>query len=859
MLKRTFFPAFFLPCISLAQTPPVFNHGALLSLFAQQDRTLVQPQADLTSAAPLNLTLSLANASWLSFAPLPKNKSGCDDPSLQYTSGSSFITRSILASDWMKDATGPNYTLSVCFRVSQAKQGTPGYLPDGWYSGYLRVVLANAAAPVLYPIRLTAVPSGYLTLSNGADPIDGCDADNPTPACQRLKIDAGSGAPLQITAKINTTNGSNDLPPSTRGILAIFDAADDNTASFPSWLAINGANSAPAASPVDVSNGYTFNLAYKPGAALPPGAATLSGHFWVQSTGGYQDRSSVHFTIVNLPPVPNASFQLSSTLLTFASGGSLSQPLTIGSAGQPISFNISFNKDWLTAAPASGSTPATVIVTVDPARIQGASDTGTLTIADASGKAQAATIIVSATAPAPCTFGLSRPSDSVGAGAGSGSVGVTTGPGCAWSATSDASWLKLTGGQSGAGPGTIAYAYDANSGPVRSGHISVNGQQFTLTQAAPAPSSIQFTVDSSQIAWGATAKLSWRVSGAASVSIDQGIGAVGSSGNRTVRPGRTTKYTLTAQGAGGPQTAAVTVAVAGQPPGNRGLLTASPNPILSAAPSGGPTTLSWSAPQSVQSVEIHINAPNGELLGAGGNSGSVQTGSSVTDGTTFYLQDVTSGNPLTATNTLDSVTVWVAPPDATFFKASPVYLASGKDSGTALLSWNATGAANVQIWVGSSGGTQMTGDLPSTGSTLTGDWAKEGMTFYLQNSVNGAASGDSNTIAVLQAGFAAPPAAPGPGANMVLFYADPNPITADASKQAGKGKLYWHAPGYSQLAILVLAPDGPQMTGTLPGDGSVDIPDWITDGMAFYLQDAASGSPAGAGNTLAALVVAVNH
>ena len=54
----------------------------------------------------------------------------------------------------------------------------------------------------------------------------------------------------------------------------------------------------------------------------------------------------------------------------------------------------------------------------------------------------------------------------------------------------------------------------------------------------------------------------------------------------------------------------------------------------------------------VGAVEVHIGSPNGRLFAGGGNRGSSQTGLWVTDGMTFYLQDVGGGKPLTEENTL---------------------------------------------------------------------------------------------------------------------------------------------------------------------------------------------------------------
>ena len=86
-------------------------------------------------------------------------------------------------------------------------------------------------------------------------------------------------------------------------------------------------------------------------------------------------------------------------------------------------------------------------------------------------------------------------------------------------------------------------------------------------------------------------------------------------------------------------------------------LNASPNPILvSGNAIVGVTTLSWNAP-GAQAIEIHVGAPDGPLFTHMGSRGSAQTGAWVGDGTTFYLQDVSGGNPLTADYTLTTAVV----------------------------------------------------------------------------------------------------------------------------------------------------------------------------------------------------------
>jgi hypothetical protein len=86
-------------------------------------------------------------------------------------------------------------------------------------------------------------------------------------------------------------------------------------------------------------------------------------------------------------------------------------------------------------------------------------------------------------------------------------------------------------------------------------------------------------------------------------------------------------------------------------------LTASPNPIpVTGAANLGTTTISWMA-LSAEAVEVRVGSPDGGLLASGSNRGSAQTGLWVTDGTTFYLQDVSGGKPLNAENTLATVVV----------------------------------------------------------------------------------------------------------------------------------------------------------------------------------------------------------
>ena len=82
----------------------------------------------------------------------------------------------------------------------------------------------------------------------------------------------------------------------------------------------------------------------------------------------------------------------------------------------------------------------------------------------------------------------------------------------------------------------------------------------------PAPSITAFTAEPSSIERGQSSTLSWSVTDASNISIDNGIGTVQASGSRRVFPSASTTYTLTAAGAGGTKTATATVNVTEPPP-----------------------------------------------------------------------------------------------------------------------------------------------------------------------------------------------------------------------------------------------------------------------------------------------------
>ena len=108
-----------------------------------------------------------------------------------------------------------------------------------------------------------------------------------------------------------------------------------------------------------------------------------------------------------------------------------------------------------------------------------------------------------------------------------------------------------------------------------------------------------------------------------------------------------------------PANTLATVTMTGIPP--RGSISANPNPYIPDPQGLGQTTLTWSSAGTTR-VEVHVNAPNGNLFTSSGSGAfSANTGHWVRNGQTFYLQNVSNGLPLTSANTLATVVVHASP------------------------------------------------------------------------------------------------------------------------------------------------------------------------------------------------------
>ena len=83
-----------------------------------------------------------------------------------------------------------------------------------------------------------------------------------------------------------------------------------------------------------------------------------------------------------------------------------------------------------------------------------------------------------------CSYSVNAATQTFKNSKASGSISISTTNGCAWTASSSASWITITSGSSGTGAGTVSFTVPQNTGYSRTGTITVGGQTVTINQDA---------------------------------------------------------------------------------------------------------------------------------------------------------------------------------------------------------------------------------------------------------------------------------------------------------------------------------------------------------------------------------------
>jgi hypothetical protein len=194
--------------------------------------------------------------------------------------------------------------------------------------------------------------------------------------------------------------------------------------------------------------------------------------FNVESTSGPERSGTI--TIAGVPIAVRQSrgcrfaVNPSTTTLSPSGGSEVFSVQTVAGCA----WTATSTADWVALAPAAGAGPGPVRLSVTA--WSGPARTAEVRIAD-----QAATV----TQGSGCSVSFSPTTLNVDALGVQTGVDVSAMSGCAWSASSAASWITIANRAEGQGHGRLQVVVSPNLGPARNGAVVIAGQGLTVAQA----------------------------------------------------------------------------------------------------------------------------------------------------------------------------------------------------------------------------------------------------------------------------------------------------------------------------------------------------------------------------------------
>jgi len=497
------------------------------------------------------------------------------------------------------------------------------------------------------------------------------------PISQLFTAAGGNG-----TVNVMTPNGCTWSPVSTVSWIAISPIVPPNGKGPGMFSFSVAANTGAARTGTIIVNGQTFTVNQAPGCTYSLSSSTLdapgggttgsvnittqsgcpwtaaSNASWITVTSGSNGtgNGTINFTVAantgqarfgtitiggqtfSVNQSSGCAFSLSPTSANPPSGGGTSTfNINSGCAWTAVS-----NALWITiTAGSSGAGNGTVTFSV--AANPGSARTGTIT-------AGGQTFTVNQ-APG-CTYSLSSVSANSPASGLTGSVNVTANTGCAWTAASNASWITVTAGASGSGNGTVQFTVAANTGPARTGTITIAGQTFTVTQdsgciytLSPTSANVPSGSSTNSFNINSGAGCTWTTASNASW-ITVTAGASGS-GNGTVQyavaantgPARTGTITAGGQTFTVNQANGCTFSIN---PSNQSFTPAAGSGSFALTASNSDCT--WTAASNASWITVNNTAGTGNgtvTFSVAANTGTARTGTITAGGQTFTVNQAT--------------------------------------------------------------------------------------------------------------------------------------------------------------------------------------------------------------------------
>jgi hypothetical protein len=339
---------------------------------------------------------------------------------------------------------------------------------------------------VLSPATLDFTAAGGSGTVSVIAPISNCSWTG-TAGDAAVTLSPGSGtAPSQLTVTVAANQGipSRNLTATIGGqTLTLNQAGKNCSVMLGSSAATIPATGGPGSVDVTTQNGCSYSTVTGPswisitsGGTGPGGTLfyTVDANSTTTSRTGAMNIGGQFYQITQPGLSCEISLDTSTLGSPFASGGGTGS-IGILTSNPVCNWSASTRATWLSFnGPMSGTGAGTISIT---AAANGAVSSRAALVSIGGqlvNVSQAGTI---------CTYGLRSSNGSAPASGGSGSVGVLSSPGCAWTSTSNASWLTITGSDN-TGTGDVQFTAAANvSATSRSGTLTIAGQTYTVNQS----------------------------------------------------------------------------------------------------------------------------------------------------------------------------------------------------------------------------------------------------------------------------------------------------------------------------------------------------------------------------------------
>ena len=376
-----------------------------------------------------------------------------------------------LVNHW-SDPTGP-HSATPAFQLSAS---TPSVTVATGSSStvHLNVTVSggfSSAVALSYstlPFGLTAnlAPASFLAPGSGSSIVTLSAASAAVPGAYNVYLTATGGGvnqtlPLAVTIQSTCSyaiSPTGATPAATGGNFMVNITASSGCA----WSASSGVSWMTIASGASGSGSGTLMYSVQPNSssASRSGSLSIAGQTLAVTQSG---------AVSSAAPLSPSSATFTST------GGVGSVTVTLPQA--TAAWTATSNASWITITSGASSSGGNHTVSYAVAANSSASRTGNITIAGLA--------FTVSQAGSSCSYGVTLGSMTATTGGFNGTAKISTSAACPWVATTNVTWISVTSGSPGTGPGTLDFfvANNPNS-TVRVGDLTVAGYMIQVTEGA---------------------------------------------------------------------------------------------------------------------------------------------------------------------------------------------------------------------------------------------------------------------------------------------------------------------------------------------------------------------------------------